>query len=114
MIPQCIKLREFADPRSASLDDAQLAVRIVQALEPESQCWVELDFSGVCGVSETFARAFLRRLESKLPGLWLVPTHYGPHANELVVPLIERLERLRQKVWLAGCERFSTGFDQLP
>jgi hypothetical protein len=109
MVPQTVLLRGFVDPHNRSLETIAQARRVIDAIEPHSRRWVELDFSGVAGVSWEFTVEFIQLAQAELPEVWLTPKRYDHRARKLVALLVSRLKLLREEEWIKGCERFSTG-----
>ncbi|WP_052808389.1 hypothetical protein [Methyloterricola oryzae] len=111
MFAPVLAMVDFADATSKRLQIERQARQAACALEARRRRWINLDFSGVSGVSWEFAQAFLRDVEQNLPTIWLVPKNYDQHCANLTRPLKTRLRRLREQEWIDGCERYSTGID---
>jgi hypothetical protein len=109
MVPQSILLRDFATPHTRSLETIAQARRVIDTIKPHPRRWVELDFSGIAGVSWEFTVEFIRLAQAELPEVWLTPKRYDHRGRKLVALLISRLKLLREEEWSKGCERFSTG-----
>ena len=108
-IAPAIKLLAYANPATGSLEQTAHAEELVKAIHACQNNFIELDFSGVEGVSTEFRDQFLRLAGSELGETWLTPRNYGPSCNRLVKCLLSRLKRQREGAWINGCEAFTTG-----
>ncbi len=111
MFAPALAMGDFADATSKRLQNEGQARQAARALEARRRRGIDLDFSGVFGVSWEFAQAFLRDVEQNFPTIWLVPKNYEQHCSNVTRPLKRRLKRLREQEWIDGCERYSTGID---
>ncbi|WP_077727876.1 hypothetical protein [Methylocaldum sp. 14B] len=111
LAPLSIPLVRFAEPLTKALETEYQAERIIAALRRCPQRRIELDFTGLTDASLAFCDEFFRLAERELPETWLVPRHYVHPYPCLVHELVSRLERLREKTWIKGCESFMTGAD---
>jgi len=109
--PLSIPLIRFAEPRTKALETEYQAAHIIDMLCRCPQRRIELDFTGLTDASWAFCDEFFRLAERALPETWLVPRHYDHPSPCLVHGLVSRLERLREKTWIRGCESFTTGCD---
>jgi len=107
--PLSISLVRFAEPLTKALETKYQAECIIAALRHYRQRRIELDFTGLTDASCAFCDEFFRLAEHELPETWLVPRHYDHPCPCLVHRLVDRLERLREKTWIRGCESFTTG-----
>jgi hypothetical protein len=110
VIPFRLPLQDFADPASHCLETREQAGRAVAAIAAiaignDPRRWVELDFSGIAGISPEFAEEFLRLADAAGTDIWLVPSHYGSPSTALIIALKDRLQRLRDKEWDRACGR---------
>jgi hypothetical protein len=93
-------LRDYADPESLSLNTKQQAQSVIFAIKRQARNWIDLDFSGITGVSWEFALDFLRIAQIEFPEKWLVPRHCGQGSEKLIGDLVSRLKRQRERAWL--------------
>jgi len=111
VITPAIQLFAYADPATRVLDQLPQAEKLIAALRSCRRNFVELDFSGVGGVSPAFSDQFFRLAEDELAEIWLEPRNYEASCNRLVKRLLSRLERQREQAWINGCAAFATGWD---
>jgi len=104
-----IPLLAYANPATAVLDQTDQAENLVAALRACQRGFVELDFSGVEGVSIAFNEQFFRLAEDGLAEIWLTPRHYNASCNRLVKRLLSRLQQQREQAWRVACQRFCAG-----
>jgi hypothetical protein len=109
--PLSISLVRFAEPLAKTLETEYQAECIIAALRGTPQRRIELDFTGLTDASWAFCDEFFRLAERELPETWLIPRHYVHPSPCFVHRLVERLERMREKTWIKGCESFTSGYD---
>ncbi|WP_232020430.1 hypothetical protein [Methylocaldum marinum] len=109
--PLCIALVRFAEPLTGTLETEAQAECLIDTLRGCSRRRVELDFTGLTDASCAFCDAFFRLAECELPETWLVPRRYDDLCPCFVHRLVSRLERMREKTWIRGCESFVSAAD---
>ncbi|MGX2041023.1 STAS-like domain-containing protein [Methylocaldum sp. MU1018] len=106
-----VPLVRFAGPVTKALETEGQAEHVIAALRRCPRRRIDLDFSGLADVTEAFGDAFFRLVERELPETWLAPRHYDRLCPRLVRGLVSRLEQLREKSWVRGCEFLTIGCD---
>lgn len=106
MQPLTVLLRDFADPGLPTLETAEQAQRLIDALASHRCRWIELNCAGVLGASQTFRDEFARLAEARLSDVWLMPRHCGRALQPLAVSLAARLKRQREQAWRESCETY--------
>lgn len=104
-----VQVFAYANPATAILEQAAQAAELITALHTFQSNFIELDFSGVKGVSRQFSDRFAGLAGAELVGVWLTPRHYHASCERLVKPLLARLQRQRERAWAEGCDKFMAG-----
>jgi hypothetical protein len=109
MLAPSVLLLAYANPEGV-LERADQADSLAAALRDCRRNFIELDFSGVAGVSRAFGERFCRLADTGLADVWLVPRNYGESCGYLIRHLQGRLQAQREQAWADACELLCTGF----
>jgi hypothetical protein len=109
VLDPAIQIFAYAHPATAILEQAIQAAYLIAALQTFQSNFIELDFTGVEGVSREFTDRFICLAETELPDAWLTPRHYHANCERLIKLLLTRLQLQRERAWADGCDRFMTG-----